>query len=299
LNDARELLEEIVDRLHKPNKGKEKRPRTYRNKARKEYINFTKQRKPKPAVIRKVKGKFLRYLRRLLMYIEKSANQNGLAILSKRQYKNLLVINELYRQQMQMQRSKQCRIDDRIVSISQPHVRPIVRGKASAATEFGAKVEISVENGFTRCEVISWDAFNEATTLKNAVERYKERNGCYPVAVLADKIYRSRENRDFCKENHIRLSGPALGRKTEIMRREEEKQTYQDSCERNQVEGKFGEGKRKYSLSRIMTKLAETSVTTIVLGLIVMNLEKRLRLLLYKFFYMCFFQKRSQKIRFC
>lgn len=280
LNDARECLEEIVDALHTSNKGKEKRPRTYRQKARKEYIDFTKQRKPKPKQIRKIKGKLLRYIKRLLGYIEKLSEQNGLDVLTKRQYKNILVIQELYRQQHEMQKTKTYRTDDRIVSISQPHVRPIVRGKVSAATEFGAKIGISVEEGFARCEIISWDAFNEGNTLKEAVERYKERNGFYPAVVLADKIYRNRDNREYCIKNQIRLSGPALGRKTEEVKKEEQKLAYQDSCERNQVEGKFGEGKRKYSLGKVMMKLAKTSETAIILSLIVMNLEKSLRVLL-------------------
>lgn len=299
LNDARELLEDIVDTIHSPNKGKEKRPRTYRDKARKEYIHFTKQRKPKPQVIRKMRGKLLRYSRRLLTFIKKLVEKNGLQMLSKRQYKNLLVVNELYRQQSLMHQSKSFRVDDRIVSISQPHVRPIVRGKASASTEFGAKVEISIENGFTRCEVISWNAYNEAHTLEKAVEKFKERNGFYPAVVLADKIYRNRENREFCKKNQIRLSGPALGRKTEELRKEEEKQAYKDTCERNQVEGKFGEGKRKYSLGKIMTKLAGTSATSIVLGFIVMNLEKKLRLLLYRFLNWLNFEFKDAKFQIC
>lgn len=173
-----------------------------------------------------------------------------------------------------MYEKRNTRIDDRIVSISQPHVRPIVRGKVSASTEFGAKVGISVEDGFVRSEIISWDAFNEGITLKEAVERYKDRNGFYPAVVQADKIYRNRDNREYCTKNNIRLSGPGLGRKTEEVKKEEQKQAYLDSCERNQVEGK-----RKYSLAKIMTKLAGTSATTIVLNFIVTNLEKKLRLL--------------------
>jgi hypothetical protein len=297
LNDARESLEEIVDILHEPDVGKSRRPRTYREKARKEYIDFTKKRKPKPKQINKMRGKLLRYIRRLLNFVGKLSEKNGLEHLSKRRYKNLLVISELYRQQVEMHSKKQFRVDDRIVSISQPHVRPIVRGKASAATEFGAKVEISLENGFTRCEVVSWDAFNEATTLKEAVERYKNRNGHYPSVVLADKIYRNLDNRNYCNENNIRLSGPALGRKSEEIKREEQKQAYQDSCQRNQVEGKFGEAKRKYSLGKVMTKLAETSATSIVLGIIVLNLEKRLRLLLCNFFKWIYFCLRNPKFQ--
>jgi DNA-directed RNA polymerase subunit E'/Rpb7 len=281
LNDARELLERIIDTLHFPDKGKEKRPRTYRNKARKEYINFTKNRKPTTKVIRKMRGKLLRYVRRIMNFTHKLADKNGLELLSNKQYKNLLVINELYHQQLMMQNSKSFRINDRIVSINQPHVRPIVRGKASGTTEFGAKLEISIDNGFVHCEVISWDAYNESTTLIKAVERYKERKGYYPEVVLADQIYRSRNNKNYCKSNQIRLSGPSLGRKSEEVKKEEKKQAYRDSCRRNNVESKFGEGKRKYSLGKIMTKLTETSATTIVLNLIIMNLEKKMRFLLY------------------
>ena len=111
-----------------------------------------------------------------------------------------------------MYKAKNHRVTDRIVNLYQPHVRPIVRGKASAAVEFGAKVAISIENGICRIEKLSWDAFNEASILIESVERYKDRHGHYPEAVLADRIYRNRDNLAFCKENNIRLSGPRLGR---------------------------------------------------------------------------------------
>ena len=60
LNEAREKLEEIIDVLHKSEQGSRKKARTYRQKAHDSYIAFTKLRKPKPAVIRKMKGKLLR-----------------------------------------------------------------------------------------------------------------------------------------------------------------------------------------------------------------------------------------------
>jgi len=283
LNEAREKLEEIIDILHKPEQGIRKKARTYRQKAHDSYIAFTKLRKPKPAVIRKIKGKLLRYLRRDMKIVETLAERNGLELLSPRQYKNLLVVQELYRQQLEMYENRQYRTEDRIVSISQPHVRPIVRGKASAAVEFGAKLSVSVVNGFVFSEKLEWDAYNENGTLVDSLKRYKEKYGFYPEAVLADKIYRTRENRDFCKSRGIRLSGPKLGRSTEEEKKEARDQAYQDSCERNEVEGKFGTGKRKYTLDRIMAKLRETSESTIILNLLVLNLDKRLRLLLCKF----------------
>jgi DNA-directed RNA polymerase subunit E'/Rpb7 len=55
-----------------------------------------------------------------------------------------------------------CRVDDRIVNLSKPHVRPIVRGKAGKKTEFGAKVSISDDNGFVDADRISWDNYNES-----------------------------------------------------------------------------------------------------------------------------------------
>lgn len=152
LNDAREKLEEIIDILHKPEQGTRKKSRTYRQKAHESYLAFTKQRKPKPAVIRKMRGKLLRYVRRDLKIIETLAERNGLELLSRQQYKNFLVIQELYQQQFEMYEHRLYRKEDRIVSISQPHIRPIVRGKASASVEFGAKLSVSVVDGFVFCE---------------------------------------------------------------------------------------------------------------------------------------------------
>ena len=84
-------------------------------------------------------------------------------------------------------------VPDRIISIRQPWVRPIVRGKAHANTEFGAKLHISMVDGYARIERLYFDAFNEATDFFRAVEGYREHYGCYPARVLADKIYRNLE----------------------------------------------------------------------------------------------------------
>ena len=129
-------------------------------------------------------------------------------------------------------------VEDRIVSISQPYIRPIVRGKAKAPVEFGAKLDISVEDGFARIETISFDPYNESTVLQEAVERFFRRNGCYPKKILADKIYRNRTNLKYCADNGIKLSGPALGRpKQGTNPKEERKAAYKDSCDRVAVEG--------------------------------------------------------------
>lgn len=88
----------------------------------------------------------------------------------------------------------------------------MVRGKGNAEMEFRAKISVSLVNGSLRLERLSWDNFHEAGTLPAAVEAYRERYGYYPEEVLVDQIFRSRENRRYCKERGIRLSGPPLGR---------------------------------------------------------------------------------------
>jgi transposase, IS5 family len=46
---------------------------------------------------------------------------------------------------------------------------------------------------------------------------------------------------------------------------------------RNQIEGKFGQGKRRFSLGLIKSKLANTAATSIAITFLVMNSELLLR----------------------
>lgn len=294
LNEAREKLDMIIDTLHEANGKMTKRPRTYRIKARKDYLSVSKQKSPRKEQLRKAVKKQLQYCRRNLGVIDRMSQQvTAETILSRRQERLLTTIRELIGQQTTMYKMNNHRITDRIVSLYQPHVRPIVRGKAGAAVEFGAKVAISLENGFSRIEKLSWDPYNEASTLIESVERYKERNGCYPEAVQADRIYRNRDNLAYCKKHNIRLSGPKLGRPptTALMKKAEKRIERQDAKERNAVEGKFGEGKRKYGLARIFAKLKETSECVIAMQFLVMNLEHKLRVLFAQILYRLFGQK--------
>ncbi len=292
LNEARKKTEDIIDTLHAPLTGKAEKVRTYRRKALKEYNAFTRKRRTSRKEVRKMIRKQLGYLKRNLEHIENLAKENGLKLLSKVQYRNLLVIKELFRQQMQMYTSKIHSVKDRIVSITQPHVRPIVRGKVSAPVEFGAKLSLSLVNGFSFIDRLSWDAYNESADLIDQINSYKKRFGCYPVSVHADSIYRTRKNRQFCKKHDIRLSGPALGRpekQTEENKSRLQKQKHQsrqDERDRNAIEGKFGQGKRRYNLGLIMSKLAATSETTIGIIFLVMNLDRFFSRILLQF-YIC------------
>jgi hypothetical protein len=293
LNQARVKTEKIIDTLYEPLKGKvEKKPKTYRNLARKNYLQVAKKRRPSRKERRKAIRKQLQYVKRNLAHIDQLIQTGAaLEILSSSLYKSLLVVAEVYRQQQWMYDNKTQRIEDRIVSLSQPHIRPIVRGKAGTPVEFGAKLSVSYIDGYVFLDRISWNNFNESRDLKAQVEAFKRFTGVYPKSVHVDRIYRTRDNRAWCKERGIRISGPPLGRPPANISQEKKKQALEDERVRNAIEGKFGVSKRRFSLNRVMAKLPNTSQTAIAITFLVMNLSTLLRQVFCLF--LCFEQNHT------
>lgn len=270
LNEARENLERIIDSICETNGLK--KPRMYRRVARKAHLRIAKSRRKSVKKLRSAIKQQLQYVRRDLHYIDAFASDGYLP--SEKQQARIEVIRKLYTQQKQMYDERTHSVPDRIVSISQPYVRPIVRGKAAAPVEFGAKLDMSIdERGLCRIEKLSFDAYNESEVLRGAAERYKERTGHYPQRLLADKIYRNRGNIAYCKEHGIRILGPALGRPKHLSQ-EEQRAEYRDNVDRIEVERGFSLAKRSYGLGRIYTKREDTSRSSIVLSIIAMNVEK-------------------------
>ena len=269
LNEARENAEKLLDVLHDRNDGK--KPRTYRRRAQKDYLKYTRCRKHTAKTTRKAIGKQLSYLRRDLDAIDSKLSLGK--ILNARQTERLDTIRTIYEQQKYMYDHRTHSVPDRIVSVSQPFVRPIVRGKAGKPVEFGTKLDISVVDGWTRLEFCSLDAYNEAGNLQEIVERFREREGHYPSRILADKIYRNRENLNYCKAYGIRLSGPALGRPKKGELRDKA-QDYRDECERVEVERRFSLAKRKCGMGMVTAKLRETAAHVIAISVLVLNLRK-------------------------
>ncbi len=279
LHDAREKTEELIDLMHAVRTTAQKKPRTYRQKARQDYLRIAKSKKPRSQKLRRGIGNQLRYLRRNLGSIAGLAQEGRLGTLPKPRYRQLLVIQELYRQQLWMSTRRCHRIADRLVSLSQPHVRPIVRGKAGCPVEFGAKISVSLVEGISVVDRISWDAYNESLDLVGQIEAYRRRFDHYPASVHVDPIYRTRANRQFCHSKGIRLSGPPLGRPRVLTEataeqiKQDQHQGREDATARMAIEGKLGQGKRRLGLGRMMAKLAITSETMIQISFLVMNLE--------------------------
>ena len=270
LNEAREKLEKIIRRFH-ADYGL-KLPRMYNIIARKRYLDLAKSKKRSVKKIRKVIRFMLNCIKRDYGYLENFMSE-GYAPYSS-EIRQISTIRKLYEQQLEMYQNRTHRVDNRIVSIQQPYLRPIVRGKTKAPVEFGTKFDLSLdEYGMGRIEKISFDPYNESGTLLDACERYRERTGHYPERVLVDQIYRNRENRKYCKDHGIRMSGPKLGRpSTEPLSRKERMIEYIDNTDRIEVERTFSLSKRCYGLGLIRTKTEITTFSAISLSILTTNL---------------------------
>jgi len=280
LNQVREESERLIDTLYEPSPEKVK-PRTYRRNARKVYIALAKKRnRSKKEVRRGIKAQ-LGYIARNVRTIhrlidEKEGDHFPLPFRDQRRY---WVIQEVYRQQEEMYRTGTHSIEGRIVSLSQPHIRPIVRGKSRAPVEFGAKLSASVMDGNVYLDRIGWEAYNESVDLPAQVENYRDRFGYYPEVVITDNIYGNRNNRAYLKERGIRYSGVPLGRPIRDLTayKKLKKQRQKEARIRNTIEGTFGVGKRRYGLGLVLAKLRETSETWIAMVIFVMNIAHWLR----------------------
>ena len=280
LNEARENLEGIVDDLCR--RSGQCVPRMYRRNARKDYLNLARCKKRTVKKIRKAIKQQLQYIRRDRKYIDVLLDAG--CRLTPKQAKRLAVIDKVCEQQKYMYENKVHSVPDRIVSISQPYIRPIVRGKAAAPVEFGAKLDLSLdEKGMARIEKLSFDAYNESDVLIAAAERYIERTGHYPERILADKIYRNRNNLSYCREHGIRLSGPALGRPKKNAGTDK-KTEYRDNADRVAVERAFAIAKQKYGLGLITSRLDKTTRCSTALSVIAMNVDRLCRSLLRLFY---------------
>ena len=168
LNEAREITEGLIDELYKLG-NLSKKPRTYRQKARRDYLKIVKNKRPSIKMRRRCIREQLQYIRRNLGHISILLDCVGcrpFPLKHKRQ-RQYWIIQHLYDQQSGMHKDKCKKCDDRIVSISQPHVRPIVRGKAKKSTEFGAKISVSMKDGLAFVDNIGWDAFMKERIFRN------------------------------------------------------------------------------------------------------------------------------------
>jgi len=261
LNESRKQCEKFIDKLYDLSGKEGLKPRTYRREIDKAYLDYSKKKKKREATHRKMTRKLLECVKRdikiinkMLDIFESKGSPFPLKHLEQRMF---WVINTAYAQQKLMYDTKTHSCTDRIVSIFQPHVRPIPRGKTKAQIEFGSKLGVSLDNGYARINTFSWDAYHEGVDLIKQVE-----------------AYRKLENRTWLAERNIRITAVPLGR-----RKSKEPETYyqkqkrrREAAERNHIEGKFGQGKNGYNLNEIRARLKNTSESWVACIFFIMNL---------------------------
>jgi len=278
LNDAREWVVENIKRL---GKAIGKKYRTYCRSARKVYLNFSKKKQKSKKLIKKCKKQMLQYVRRNVHQLEeilKECREKGL-MMKKKVLERFEVVKKIYSQQLEMYKKGTQRIQDRIVSLSKPLVRPIKRGKAGQSVEFGPKAALSQVDGFLFLDKISYDNFSEAS-IKVVMEQlgnYEKLFGKKPPSLTGDGLYGSRDNRKLLKELDIGCAFKALGRKVKANGPGHDQWFKRKQRERNRIEGGFGTAKEHYGLDRIRYSIpggAEIWVRSSILG---MNLKRALK----------------------
>ena len=238
-------------------------PRTFYAKAREAYLLLVKMKKKGGKLVKDTISVMLGCLHRdLLTLTDLTAGENRyrLEYLRKDQKRVLEATMKMYFQQEQMHRTGEHRCADRIISIFQPHVRPIVRGKAGAKVEFGAKIGVSLVEGYNFIDHHSWDAYNECNDLQQHIDNYKERFGFLPATILADKIYMNKANRAVLKDYEIKSYSKPLGRPVKDPPSPERQAAMARAVgQRNEIECSFGTGKRVYQANDIRAKLPDTA----------------------------------------
>lgn len=151
-------------------------PRRYRWKARKDYLVFAKSRKHSKKQVRTATRKRFSYVRRNIEYLEDYFSRGYMP----KDIPFILTIFRLYKQQEYMYRNKVHIVPNRIISINQPWIHPLVCGKVKAPVEFEVKLDVSI-NGkrHERLEKVSFNAYNESGCLIGAVKCYKSRTRKY------------------------------------------------------------------------------------------------------------------------
>ena len=260
-----------------------RKPQTHRMEARRAFILLIKKKRKGKKLVSKTKLTQIRCLQAdFQIFFDFLGKHAGhlLSCFSRHDYKCLEAAFKMYEQQKMMFEQNVRSCADRIISIYQPHLRPIVRGKAKAKVEFGAKIGASIVNGYTYVDHLSWDAYNESSDLAMQTELYRKRFGMLPREVQVDKIYLGKANRQYLKDNHVECYNRPLGRppKEDNDRHAEEKR--RAICERNEIEATFGTSKRVYRANDIRAKLDNTADTWIGACFFAKNVMKFLRGLL-------------------
>lgn len=249
---------------------KQRATRCNYEKHKKAFLDYQKSRKKTKRREKKLLKKLLQFLHRLLALHKTIAAAKNVS-LSNKQKAQLLTLTKVYEQQHEKVYGKVEQIKDRIVSLSKPYIRPIVRGKEAKPVEFGAKVNKLMVDGLSFIEHFSYDAFNEGTRLKNCVHLHRQLFGkCTHHS--ADKIYATNENRKYCTGENITTNFIPKGRQKQAhIEQSKTMRAVLDKERSTRLEGSFGNEKNHYLLGKVNARNAVTEKCWIFFGIMTAN----------------------------
>ena len=246
------------------------RPRTKFLDVEKANLTYRKQRKHTKAQTKGITRRLLDLLGKILKEMRKMEREHPEAELFKvKEQETIAVITTVYRQQNNHFRSGNAKesIPNRIVSVSKPYVRPIVRGKEVKNVEFGAKSNNILVDGISFIEKLSFNAFNEGTRLPHCIKMHKRLFGVDVKKIGGDTSYAGNANRELCTSNGIHTSFVQKGKKAKEKR---EKDFVREDLARQRattMEGSFGTQKEHYSMRRIKARMKMTEILYIFFGI--------------------------------
>ena len=276
------LLCECVERAYKMMCGIssqlcEHRMRTKYNDIDKVNLAYRKQRKHTHKQTGKMTMRLLALLDKILGEIRRQMRVHpDEELLNSKQLDMLETVTRVYRQQKNHFKSGDSResIPNRIVSLSKPYIRPIVRGKETKTVEFGAKCNNILIDGISFIEKLSFNAFNEGTRLKHCVSLSKKLTGVDVKKIGGDHGYSGNDNRTFCKENGIETQKGRTG-KNEVKNAAKRELA---RVRATAMEGSFGTQKEHYGLRKIAARIKSTEIMLVFFGIHtanVVNLARR------------------------
>ena len=256
-----------------------KRFRTYKRIARKVYIQFTKIRHHTIKSRRKVQKQLLQFSRRNIQQLKEAMLRLSKSIgndldktkahLLKEAESFLDVAYKVLTQQKDV--CKKLPVKERIVSIHQPHIRPMVRGKYPVEVEFGPKILLNLKDNLLFLEDLKFNNVSDTNLLDTAIKGYKEHFGNLPTQLATDRGFWSPENLRLAYDYGIsKIAMENKGKSSYLKGKPFRERLRRLRCS---IEARISLAKRKYGLDRIRYRMPQGEEMWIRIGLISMNLK--------------------------
>ena len=257
------------------------RPRTKYLDVEKANMGYVKQRKHSKSQQRKLTRRLIHLLGKILEEIRKMIRGHDEEVLTVREQSTVGIITKVYRQQKNHFNSNNPResIPDRIVSVSKPYVRPIVRGKEVKNVEFGAKSNNILVDGISFIEKLSFNAFSEGTRLEHCIKMHKRMFKVDAKKIGGDTGYAGASNRNLCKQMGIQTSFVSRGRPSTEKKEKDFVRQELARVRATAMEGSFGTQKEHYAMRKIKARKRKTEILYIFFGIHtanIVNLARRM-----------------------